>query len=78
MKLPELKNRFQNKYVIRIIAGVLMVGMLGTSFQAYTVYAEKNDTEESTEAASETEADEDTTENEDTLSSLMGDGISVK
>lgn len=76
MKLPELKNRFQNKYVIRIIAGVLMVGMLGTSFQAYTVYAEKNDTKESTEATSETEA-EDTTENEDTLSSLMGDGISV-
>ena len=27
MKLPELKKRFTRKYVIRIIAGVLVVGM---------------------------------------------------
>ena len=29
MKLPELKKKFTKKYVIRIIAGVLVVGMVG-------------------------------------------------
>lgn len=77
MKLPELKNKFKNKYVIRIVAGVLMVGMLGTSFQAYTVHAEKNESTESTEETSETEDDKDSTENEEALSNLLGDGLSV-
>ena len=39
MKLPELKKRFKNKYVIRIAAGVLTVAIAGTSYGAYTVYA---------------------------------------
>ena len=41
MKLPELKRRFKNKYVIRIAAGVLTVAVAGGSFGAYTVQAEK-------------------------------------
>ena len=35
MKLPELKKHFQNKYVIRIIAGVLVVTMVGTGASVY-------------------------------------------
>lgn len=30
MKLPELKNKFRNKYSIRIVSGVLVVAMAGT------------------------------------------------
>ncbi len=78
MKLPELKKRFNNKYVIRIVAGVLMVGMLGTSFSAYTVYAEKGSEETTTEEASTEETTEDAdAEDDDTLSDLLSDGISV-
>lgn len=58
MKLPELKKRFKNKYVIRIAAGVLTVAIAGTSYGAYTVYAEKGTATESTqqsEAKSEAE-----------------------
>lgn len=49
MKLPELKKRFKNKYVIRIAAGVLTVAIAGTSYGAYTVYAEKGTSTESTQ-----------------------------
>lgn len=52
MKFAELKNRFQNKYVIRVIAGVLMVAVLGTGLGAWRVQAAK---ETSTETVSEAE-----------------------
>lgn len=77
MKLPELKKRFNNKYVIRIVAGVLMVGMLGTSFSAYTVYAEKGAEEETTDATDEDSMEEAEEAEEDSLADLLGDGISV-
>lgn len=35
MKLAELKKRFQNKYVIRIVAGVLTVAMVGSGVMIY-------------------------------------------
>ena len=44
MKNMELKRRFQNKYSIRMAAGVLTVAMLGTgSGMVYTVHAQKGD-----------------------------------
>ena len=39
MKFSELKNKFKNKYAIRVIAGVLMVAMLGTSYGVWQVNA---------------------------------------
>lgn len=77
MKLPELKKRFNNKYVIRIVAGVLMVGMLGTSFSAYTVYAEKAAVETEKEEAKEETKDEAESTSEDSLKDILGDSISV-
>lgn len=72
MKLPELKKRFNKKFVIRIATGVLMVSLVGTSFSAYTVYAAKNDGKvQSTEG---TEVEE--TETEEELEDLLGEGIS--
>ena len=37
MKLPELKNRFMGKYMIKIVAGVLTVALLGSSLTAVAV-----------------------------------------
>ncbi len=45
MKLAELKEKFKNKYVIRMVCGVLMIAVLGSSSTVYTVYAAKNNTE---------------------------------
>lgn len=42
MKLAELKRRFKNKYMIRIVAGVLTVAVLGSTTAAYTVYAARS------------------------------------
>ena len=42
MKNLELKKKFQNKYMIRMAAGVLTVAVLGSGTgMAYTVHAEK-------------------------------------
>lgn len=56
MKLPELKKRFTRKYVIRIIAGVLVVGMVGTGVSTANVFAAKT-AQESTESTESTEKD---------------------
>ena len=37
MKLAELKRVFKNKYIIRIIAGVLTVTVVGTGAAAYGI-----------------------------------------
>ena len=34
MKIKELQKKFQNKFVIRMMAGVLVVAMVGGSFAA--------------------------------------------
>lgn len=72
MKLPELKKRFQNKYVVRIIAGVLTIAMVGTGFSVYTVHAEKA----GTEAAQTTDNTSDS-EDELSLSSMLKENVSV-
>ena len=43
MKLPELKNRFMGKYMIKIVAGVLTVALLGSSLTAVAVQADQNE-----------------------------------
>ena len=58
MKLPELKNRLKNKYVVRVVAGVLTIALVGGCVETYTVKAEKNDTVVSEEGAETTEAEE--------------------
>lgn len=51
MKLPELVKRFEKKYRIRIVAGVLVVALIGTSVSAYDVHGARaagTETEQST------------------------------
>ena len=65
MKLPELKNRFMGKYMIKIVAGVLTVALLGSSLTAVAVQADQN---EKAEVKTKTVEETDT---EDTLSDLL-------
>ena len=58
MKLPELRNRLKNKYVVKVVAGVLTIALVGGCVGTYTVKAEKNDTVVSEEGAETTEAEE--------------------
>ena len=41
MKLSELKTRLKNKYVVRIVAGVLTIALLGSSMTAVAVQADQ-------------------------------------
>lgn len=65
MKFSELKNKFKNKYAIRVIAGVLMVAMLGTSYGVWQVNAAKPSTESVSEEATEKETSTEETDTED-------------
>ena len=42
MKLPELKKKLQNRYAVRVVAGVLSIVLLGGSLGTYTVYADRS------------------------------------
>lgn len=55
MKFAELKNRFKNKYMIRIVAGVLTVVVIGSSTAVYNVYAAKSTGLDADAAAGSTE-----------------------
>lgn len=76
MKLPELKKRFTKKYVIRIIAGVLVVGMVGTGVSTANVFAAKT-AQESTESTESTEKDseKDDSDAESKLKDALDDSI---
>jgi len=76
MKFSELKNKFKNKYAIRVIAGVLMVAMLGTSYGVWQVNAAKPSTESVSEEATEKETSTEETDTEDG-STLIEDIISL-
>lgn len=76
MKLPELKKRFTRKYVIRIITGVLVVGMVGTGVSTANVFAAKT-AQESTESTESTEKDskKDDSDAESKLKDALDDSI---
>lgn len=57
MKNMELKDKFKNKYAIKVIAGVLSIALIGGSVSAYSAYAAKEDTERVEETA-DTETEE--------------------
>lgn len=75
MKLPELKNKFRNKYVIRIVAGVLVVAVVGSSATAYNVYAAKKP---ATETAEESKSDDSSDDFEGDLKDMLSDNINVE
>jgi len=48
MKLPELRKIFKKKYIIRVVAGALVVGLVATGSVQYTAMADKATTTEET------------------------------
>lgn len=71
MKLPELKKKFNNKYVIRIIAGVLTIAMVGTGVSVYSAHSENPEQSvENVQLAAKDEADVN-------LADMLKDNISV-
>ena len=62
MKLSELKTRLKNKYVVRIVAGVLTIALLGSSMTAVAVQADQKK-----DAAVQTEQKEDSSDKKDDI-----------
>ena len=65
MKLSELKTRLKNKYVVRIVAGVLTIALLGSSMTAVAVQADQKK-----DAAVQTEQKEDSSDKKDDIEDL--------
>ena len=59
MKLPELKEKLKSKYIVRVVAGVLTIALVGTGIGATAVFAEKNSTAVTAEADSTTGSNKD-------------------
>ena len=38
MKLPELKEKLKSKYIVRVVAGVLTIALVGTGIGATAVF----------------------------------------
>lgn len=72
MKLSELKLKFKNKYMIRIVAGVLVVTMIGTGASAASAQAAGNRNAAAKTVAEATEDMEDDTSGADVESGIEG------
>lgn len=70
MKFSELKTRFKNKYVMRVIAGVLCIAVLGGGYGTYRVSAAKVPESEAVEEATEEAADSDV---EESINNIIDD-----
>ena len=76
MKLPELKRRFKNKYVIRIAAGVLTIAVAGGSAGVYTVNAAKTSTKaETTQESTDKKDKKDNKDDEEDLKEVLSSKI---
>ena len=74
MKLPELKEKLKNKYIVRVVAGVLTIALVGTGIGATAVFAEKNSTAVTAEADSTTDSSKDA----DDIADKLMDSVSLK
>lgn len=74
MKLPELKEKLKSKYIVRVVAGVLTIALVGTGIGATAVFAEKNSTTVTAEADSTTDSSKDA----DDIADKLMDSVSLK
>ena len=74
MKLPELKEKLKSKYIVRVVAGVLTIALVGTGIGATEVFAEKNSTAVTAEADSTTGSSKDA----DDIADKLMDSVSLK
>lgn len=74
MKLPELKEKLKSKYIVRVVAGVLTIALVGTGIGATAVFAKKNSTAVTAEADSTTDSSKDA----DDIADKLMDSVSLK
>lgn len=74
MKLLELKEKLKSKYIVRVVAGVLTIALVGTGIGATAVFAEKNSTAVTAEADSTTGSSKDA----DDIADKLMDSVSLK
>lgn len=74
MKLPELKEKLKSKYIVRVVAGVLTIALVGTGIGATAVFAEKNSTAVTAEADSTIDSSKDA----DDIADKLMDSVSLK
>lgn len=74
MKLPELKEKLKSKYIVRVVAGVLTIALVGTGIGATAVFGEKNSTAVTAEADSTTGSSKDA----DDIADKLMDSVSLK
>lgn len=74
MKLPELKEKLKSKYIVRVVAGVLTIALVGIGIGATAVFAEKNSTAVTAEADSTTGSSKDA----DDIADKLMDSVSLK
>lgn len=74
MKLPELKEKLKSKYIVRVVAGVLTIALVGTGIGATVVFAEKDSTAVTAEADSTTGSSKDA----DDIADKLMDSVSLK
>ncbi len=74
MKLPELKEKLKSKYIVRVVAGVLTIALVGTGIGATAVFAEKNSPAVTAEADSTTDSSKDA----DDIADKLMDSVSLK
>lgn len=74
MKLPELKEKLKSQYIVRVVAGVLTIALVGTGIGATAVFAEKNSTAVTAEADSTTGSSKDA----DDIADKLMDSVSLK
>lgn len=74
MKLPELKEKLKSKYIVRVVAGVLTIALVGTGIGATAVFAEKNSTAVTAEADSTTGSSKDA----DDIADKLMDSVSLR
>ena len=74
MKLPELKEKLKSNYIVRVVAGVLTIALVGTGIGATAFFAEKNSTAVTAEADSTTDSSKDA----DDIADKLMDSVSLK
>ena len=74
MKLPELKEKLKSKYIVRVVAGVLTIALVGTGIGATAVFAEKN----STAVTAETDSTTGSSKDADDIADKLMDSVSLK
>lgn len=74
MKLSELKEKLKSKYIVRVVAGVLTIALVGTGIGATAVFAEKGSTAVTAEADSTTGSSKDA----DDIADKLMDSVSLK